>query len=169
MPWRDISECCFFFFFFDNSCYQNQISKKKKIVSGLPAYFILSSRFLRSHFLPLDSKAHFSPLPRVVKNKHQMSTALGLAAYQSLICSLSQAMLGTARDLVAEAHPMGQAISPKATWQCCWHKWLQGSGLTEHIDPVTREESLFICSLAEFTGLTCPFYLMAPLLTEERI
>lgn len=92
-----------------------KIRLAKKIVSGIPAYFILSSRLLRSHFLPLDSKAHFSPLPRVVKNKHQMSTALGLAAYQSLICSLSQAVLGTAQDLVAEAHPMGQATSPKAT------------------------------------------------------
>lgn len=44
-----------------------------------------------------------------------MSTALGLAGCQSFICRLSQAVLWTAQDLVAEAHPMGQAISPKPT------------------------------------------------------
>lgn len=46
-------------FFLDNSCDQNQISKK--IFLGIPAHFILSSRLLRPHFLPLGSKVHFSP------------------------------------------------------------------------------------------------------------
>ena len=39
--------------------------------------------------------------------------------------------------------------------------WLQSSGLTEHVDPMTREpseQSLFIYSFADFIGVTFPFW-----------
>lgn len=89
-----------------------------------------------------------------------MSTDQGLAGYQSLFHRLSQAVLCTAKDSVAEVHPSGQAISPKPGWWCSWNKQLQSSGLTEHIDSMTRdpsEQSLFIFSFADIIGVTFPF------------
>lgn len=97
-----------------------------------------------------------------------MSTDQGLAGYQSLFHRLSQAVLCAAKDSVAEVHPTGQATSPKPGWWCFWHKWLQSSGLTEHIDPMTREpseQSPFI--LADFIGVTFPLWLI--LSTVNRI
>lgn len=76
--------------------------------TGVPAHFIPSFRLLSPNFLSLCSQAYFAP-----KNKHQMSTALGLAGYQHLLQTFPNSALD--RTDSAAVHPTGQTISPKAT------------------------------------------------------
>lgn len=78
-----------------------------------------------------------------------MSTALGLAGYQYLLQTFPNSALDTTKDFVAEVHPTGQTISPKATQQCC--------GLTKHRDPMTQRHLTAHLQLCRLVGATFPF------------
>lgn len=146
-----------------------QKRRQGKTEAVILAHYSLSSRRFSPHFWPLDSQSCFYLSRRDLKINIGWALTC-LADYQSLFYRFSQAVLCTAKDSVAKVQPTGQAICLKPGWWCFWHKWLKSSGLTKHVDLMTRqpsEQSLFIFSFADFIGVTFPFWLI--LSTVNRI